>query len=111
MVTAAARAAVLSVRAAARPAWLQLQEALATSVRPVPCQQHPERADWWADPPGAEVAEYAANLCRGCPVLAECSRFADTNRERHGIWAGRNRTKQPGRPRTSTTTSNQTRRF
>lgn len=83
------------VKASALPAWERLQQALGRLDRPTVCRTDPDR---WADPGDAETAEYAANLCRRCPVIEECSTFATANQEISGIWAGIDRTPQRGRP-------------
>lgn len=81
------------IRAAALPAWLDLQHALARLDRPTVCASDP---DSFTDPDPADV-EYLASLCTGCPVLALCDLFATANRERSGIWAGRSRVPTLGR--------------
>lgn len=84
----------LGIRPAALPAWLALHGALMALHHPVPCRASP---DAWTDPRPEDVA-YTANLCRHCPVLAECGAFATVNREISGIWAGSDRTPTRGRP-------------
>lgn len=50
---------------------------------------------WFADDVDERAA--AAELCVTCPALAACARYADAADERHGVWAGKDRT--PPRPR------------
>lgn len=33
----------------------------------------------------------AITACGRCPLIEECDAFADANRERHGVWGGRDR--------------------
>lgn len=82
------------IRPSALPSWRRLHDALADADRPAPCSANPDA--WWSD--DDELAELAVNLCGCCPVLAECGQFATANRETAGIWAGRSRTPQRGRP-------------
>ena len=56
----------------------------------VPCQSNP--APW-------DDAQAQPSLCDGCPVIAQCSRYADTGAVEHGVIAGR---KMPPRRRRST---------
>ena len=42
----------------------------------------------------------ATALCPGCPVLTECGEAADANEERHGVWAGVDRSR-PARAKRS----------
>lgn len=81
------------IRPSAVGAWQALQRALLDLDRPTPCRADP---DAWCDPQPEDV-DYTANLCRRCPVLAECDQFASVNRESSGIWAGRDRTPTRGR--------------
>ena len=54
-----------------------------------PCQrEHGDR--WISEDP--DEREWAAHCCRTCPVLRECAKAADENKERFGVWAGRDRT-------------------
>ncbi len=82
------------IKASALPFWRRLHAALADADRPAPCSSLPDA--WWSD--DDEMAEAAVNLCGRCPVLAECGQFASVNKETAGIWAGRDRTPQRGRP-------------
>lgn len=84
----------LGIRAAAIPAWLALHRAI-EETGPTPCADDPDR---WADPITPAVAEYAAHQCGRCLVLDLCSTFATTNREKTGIYAGKDRTPRRDRP-------------
>ncbi|MFC5998278.1 WhiB family transcriptional regulator [Quadrisphaera sp. GCM10027208] len=53
-----------------------------------PCRN---RGDLWYSDDADERAA-AAELCAPCPALDECGRYAAAARERHGVWAGRDRT-------------------
>jgi WhiB family redox-sensing transcriptional regulator len=59
-----------------------------------------DRADWMADaackgltalffPEPGENPTAAREICAECPVAVECLEYAETNNERHGVWAGR----------------------
>lgn len=79
------------VLTAVEAAYLRLAarlDQLADTGRTWPCAADPER--WFAD--DANDRAVAAALCHGCPALDECGRYATTARERHGVWAGRDRT-------------------
>ena len=39
----------------------------------------------------------AIKLCRGCPILKVCDEVASIRRESFGVWAGRDRTRVPGK--------------
>jgi hypothetical protein len=53
------------------------------------CAGHPPQ--WWDnDTNTPTTALQAQHICASCPVLLECDAHA-TRKERHGIWAGRNR--------------------
>ena len=56
-----------------------IRSALDTGQR-VPCQANP---DPWDDPNGSPA------LCNGCPVIRQCSAYADTGAVEHGVIAGR----------------------
>lgn len=61
-----------------------------------PCQgKHSQR--WTSDE--ADDREWAAHMCRMCPVLTECGNAADERREKWHVWAGKDRS-----PKTRTTT-------
>ena len=55
----------------------------------------PETHYLWLSEDQAERKQ-AARWCVGCPVLSECDTAARANRERFGVWAGRDRTVRPG---------------
>lgn len=84
----------LGIRPSAVADWHRLHQALADADRPAPCSSLPDA--WWSD--DDEMAELAVNLCRRCPVLAQCDAFATANGESSGIWAGVDRTPRRGRP-------------
>jgi Transcription factor WhiB len=48
----------------------------------------PGTSELWLSESEAERAE-AAQLCSGCPVFGPCGEAAEANRERFGVWAGR----------------------
>jgi hypothetical protein len=50
---------------------------------------------YWTSDHEAERA-LAVRACHGCPVLVECGQAATANDERHGVWAGVDRTVRPG---------------
>jgi hypothetical protein len=63
--------------------------ALADRDKRTPCQgPHCDR--WTSDDP--DEREWAAHMCRMCPLLRECGEAADETKERFGVWAGRDRT-------------------
>lgn len=70
----------------ARDAFDVLHLALAALPEPTPCQAGP--ADRW-HPVGSQGngAAQAADLCAGCPVIAECLAAGVAGDER-GIWGG-----------------------
>lgn len=81
----AVAAARPGVRSEAVGAWRALQAAVAAAPVLLPCQ---------ADRPpffGATLEEVraAAEACAWCPARVECLAFATANRERHGVWGGR----------------------
>ena len=86
----------LGIATAAAGTFRSLAAALGRLDQPTPCYADPET--WTSPGVDPEAAALAEQLCRRCPVLAECGQFADANHERSGIWAGRNRTPRPGRP-------------
>lgn len=55
----------------------------------VPCQEEPD--GFTAD--RAEERAQAAILCQSCPVLDLCAAYAETAKERFGIWGGEDRTR------------------
>jgi len=64
---------------------------LADHDRTTPCQG--KRRDRWTSDDRDERA-WAASVCTslGCPVLAQCGAAADETGEKHGVWAGADRT-------------------
>ena len=74
----------VTIRRDALPAWHALQRALRAAA-PVPCTTD-DPAAWTSG--SAVTRAAAARRCHGCPVAAECGRFAEANREHHGVWAG-----------------------
>ena len=84
----------LGIPEAARTAWAALADALDREP-PAPCTG---RAEWTNE--SASDRLYAAGHCARCPVLAACSTYAEAANERHGVWAGVDRTAAPARPAT-----------
>lgn len=78
----------------ATPAWVELAEALTTTK--TPCIG----GTAWTSEDATERAA-AVVACRACPLLDLCAEAAASTRETFGVWAGRDRTAQPGRPRRS----------
>lgn len=60
-----------------------------------PCQDDPEL--WLADT--AELRHEAMRLCRPCPMIAECLAGAIANREKFGVWGGRDFSHATTRPK------------
>lgn len=56
------------------------------------CGDWSETSPWLADDP--RLRELAAKWCAGCPVIVECDAAAVENKERFGVWGGRDRTKR-----------------
>ncbi|WP_336922377.1 WhiB family transcriptional regulator [Aquipuribacter sp. SD81] len=63
-----------------------------------PCQG--TDADLWTSE-DHEDRQQAAEACGYCPHTAACHEYAATNRERAGVWGGRDRTAQPATTRRS----------
>lgn len=79
------------IRPEAERAWLRLGSVLRTLEdvgRLVPCVTEPDAFT----SPHHEIRAGAARLCLTCPALEDCRAFADLNRERAWVWAGRDRT-------------------
>jgi len=57
--------------------------------RATPCQGR-RRDRWTSDV--REDREWAAASCRFCPLISECGDAAEETDERHGVWAGVDRT-------------------
>ena len=83
-------------------AWNDLTTALAELAGHrghTPCQL--DANAWWST--DAEERATAARACTDCPVLGACAAYADAAQERHGVWAGLDRTPRPGLKCRSTT--------
>lgn len=72
---AATAAARLHAAIAARPAWA------------VPCRAAPDPAPWVSE--DAAEADWAAEECLACPLLAECAQFGVESRAEGVVLAGR----------------------
>lgn len=77
------------IRKAALPVWLSLRDALDDVDHVVPCRSAPEL--WSSDSLDREVIEYAETRCQRCPIIRECSGYADAAGERGAVWGGRYR--------------------
>ncbi len=44
---------------------------------------------WYPEDGNAAQAKRAKQVCRGCPVRAECLAYALDAAEEHGVWGGR----------------------
>lgn len=58
----------------------------------------------WLFPEGNGIqayrqAEQAIQVCRGCPVIAQCEQYRQETDSRFGVWAGRNHFPRPPRNR------------
>jgi len=67
-----------------------------------PCQRSGSTRDYWTSDV-REEREYATAACRLCPVHAQCRAAAEETDERHGVWAGVDRTRPTNRNHGSTT--------
>jgi len=76
----------------AEAAWFALGAAL-RMVGPVPCTG---RLEWISE--AADERAFAAGHCRHCPVITACRIYADTAKEKAGVWGGRDRTPNKGHP-------------
>ncbi len=56
----------------------------------------------WLSDDAADRAQ-AARWCAGCPVLDECGAAADEHDEKHGVWAGVDRTPPPAKRKSAVT--------
>lgn len=74
----------------------QLSALLDADDRPPCCW--PDVAPWWLSDAHADRAR-AAEHCHGCAILDACRDAADENGERFGVWAGRDRTPKPRKPK------------
>lgn len=81
----------VGLRDDARPAWRALVAALVDldklGVR-TPCDEN--STSFLGD--DLDVRLQAAKRCGLCPIRLQCGTFADANRERVGVWGGRDRT-------------------
>lgn len=59
---------------------------LADQGRRPRCSDPGDRELWFSDHQAER--DQAAHLCKGCPVLDACHDAAEANREKHGVWAG-----------------------
>jgi len=69
-------------------AWVELLEA--TAEHAPPCANDPEA--WFADAP--DLKAYAERACTGCHAIGVCATYATAAGERHGVWAGVDRTQR-----------------
>lgn len=78
---------MIEVPQEATAAWVALNEALARTVEPTPCQRPSSRHLWH----GGEFqrAEAASRCQEECPVRQLCARYAEAADERFGVWGGR----------------------
>jgi len=70
----------------ARDAWRNLSavlDDLSEAGHQVPCRG---RGEWLSQ--DAEDVAYAAGHCLRCPALNACGQYADAAGEKHGVWAG-----------------------
>ncbi|MGB3685337.1 MAG: WhiB family transcriptional regulator [Ornithinimicrobium sp.] len=70
------------------PAWQRDSACLSTPELP------------WAGERPSDVDQYQmAQVCAGCPVIAECAALADLTKADAGFWAGHDRTPPRATPR------------
>jgi hypothetical protein len=81
----------------ARAAYARLSEAMTDT---------PPNCEGWADlftsddRADVETLDFAAALCRTCPLVIECGAYARAARPAFGIWAGvEHSSTGPGRPK------------
>lgn len=82
-------AAALGIHPDAIPAWLSLRNALdrmADQGKSAVCTTRP---DQWSQDAPQHARKDAAEACTFCPARNACGAFADANRERSGVWGGR----------------------
>lgn len=72
------------VRDDAYDAWQALREA--AHGQELPCSGDPD--GFYPDPQQTKRTARAVQLCRSCPVMAECRDFSVANQERYGVWGG-----------------------
>lgn len=73
--------------------------ALVDANTPPPCRVYGDTGEWLSEDP--ELRALAVAWCRPCPITAECAEAATEQRERFGVWGGRDRTAIPRRKRTA----------
>lgn len=76
---------VIGIRADAVAAFEALNAALKRTE--APCVG---RGEWTSE--DASDRDWAAAQCVGCLAIHRCGQFAEANLERHGVWAGVDRT-------------------
>ena len=81
-------------RVASDALTLALVNAATQGVKPR-CADPETHTYWLSEHPGDRAQ--AVRWCRGCPVLEPCGEAAQANNERFGVWAGKDRTRHPGR--------------
>jgi WhiB family redox-sensing transcriptional regulator len=67
--------------------YLTLAEAIRNAETNPPCQETDPEA-WFLDKSDVGTSRQAKELCKECPVIAECGAFAVANQEQFGIWGG-----------------------
>lgn len=78
----------LGVPDGARQKWAALGYALTDARVVIQCA---DSDDWTSE--DAETRSKASRKCGGCQVIRECALYAEAAKERHGVWAGVDRTK------------------
>jgi hypothetical protein len=68
---------------------------LAASGLRTHCSDVEKHSDWISESDGERAL--AALWCRGCPALPPCLDAAQANRERWGVWGGRDFSQRPGK--------------
>jgi len=91
--TAHALIAAMVFHPGAQRLFKGLRKAIAASEPSPPCSG-PGNTIWTSE----ELSERreAEALCVGCPVVTECGQYADTGKEKFGVWGGQDRTPRPG---------------
>ncbi|WP_380161556.1 WhiB family transcriptional regulator [Kineococcus sp. R86509] len=84
------------IRPEAARVFYRLASALADVDGATPCRDRDEFHD-----DDRRVRAQVAQLCTGCPVLQACGDYAEAADERHGVWAGRDRTRTATRKETA----------
>ena len=69
-------------------AWWRLVQVV--TDQPPPCARHPEM--WFSV--DADATEAAVRACTGCHAIDLCGTYAAAAGERHGVWAGVDRTRR-----------------